>query len=169
MIRKNSWYTVDSFLLPQNETKFNEIHKSFSQFSPKFKNITEKIKKTLLAEEISWLFFEHLETQKMFAQNVDERSKWGRTALQCASGLNEVEIVSALIEASVDINAKDELGWAALHRAANLGHMEIAKILMDAGADLTIKTTYGNKTALQLSKRSKRAIFAEMVHKLMKN
>ena len=82
LIKKDNWKTVDSFLLPQNEMKFNEIHKSFSQFPTKFENISEEIKGKLCRKEMNWIFFEHFETQKMFAKNVDEKTKNGWTALQ---------------------------------------------------------------------------------------
>jgi DnaJ-domain-containing protein 1 len=67
LLKKVIWSTVDGFLLPQNEKKFNEIHKTFSQFPTKFENIS---KKEFGAKGMSWVFFEHFQTQKIFAQNV---------------------------------------------------------------------------------------------------
>merc|ERR1712098_626696 len=105
-------------------------------------------------KRISWFFFKHLETQKMFAQNFDEKTENGKTALHFAARTNKIEIAKALIEAGADIDAKDgEIGWTALHRAALNDHLEIGKVLVDAGADLKIETKYSHETALQIAER----------------
>jgi hypothetical protein len=163
LLGKNTWNTVDDFLLPQSETKFHEIHKCFSQFPPKFKNISEEIKERLDTHERSWFFFEHFETQKMFAQNVDVNDKSGRTALFCAAILDEIEIVQAVLEAGVDIDKTDWNGWNALHVAACFGHLEIGKLLIDAGADLKIETKRYKETALQIAERFNHVAFVEML------
>jgi len=90
------------------------------------------------------------------------------TSLHFAARMNEVKIASALIEAGVDINAKDDDGWTALHFAAGNDNLEIGKVLVDAGADLNIESI-NNETALQFAERYNHGIFATMLRKKMKN
>jgi hypothetical protein len=51
--------------------------------------------------------------------------------------------VQALLDAGVDVNAKDEGGWTPLHRAAFAGHKEIAELLIDNGAEVNAKNEDG--------------------------
>jgi ankyrin repeat protein len=165
LLKKDIWSVVDSFLLFQNEKKFNGIHKSFSQFLSKFENISEDVKKELGAKDVSWLFFEHFETQKIFARNVDEKTISKKTALHYATVRNKIEITKAVIEAGVDMDAKDNYGFAPLHYAAHGNLLKIGQMLVDAGASLEIKTEGSNETALKISLRYGDKKFPEMLCK----
>ena len=39
-------------------------------------------------EEVPWRFFEHSDSEKLFAENVDEKDSYERTALQYAAWMN---------------------------------------------------------------------------------
>ena len=171
---KNTWNIVDSFLLPKNENKFNEIHKSFSQFPTKYENISDHIKGRLFETgpfgwnwNVNWLFFKHFETDKIFAENVNEKNRLGWTALHYAAQLDEVEIAKAVIKAGVDIDAKSRFGITALHDAAIRNRLKIGQVLIEAGARLNIK--YRNKTALEFAVYYNSGGFAEMLRKKMAN
>ena len=79
---------MDGFSLPQSEKQLHEIHKSFSHFPTKFKNISGEMKEKL---KQNCFFFKHFETQEIFAQNVDEKNERGGTALHCIARLNIIE------------------------------------------------------------------------------
>jgi ankyrin repeat protein len=113
-----------------------------------------------------WLFFEHLQTKKIFAENVTENNMFEETLLHVATHFNDLEIVNAVIEGGVDINAKTEPGATALHWAAVWNNLDIGKALTDAGADLNIK--WDNQTAFEIAATLKRHEFAEMLRKKMK-
>ena len=180
LLGKNTWETVNSFALPQTEMKFNEIHKSFSQFPTKFVNISEDIKAKLNQKKMSWGFFKHLETHKTFAQNVDEKTEYGMTALHSATNCNEVEVAKALVEAGVDINAQTHCGATALFFAAICDRLEIGKVLVDEGADLGLKAVRifrqnpgwqyrkNSTTALQIAEDFNHGTFVKMLRKNMK-
>merc|ERR1712098_417541 len=158
---------VDNFLLPQNEIKFNQIHKCFSPFPTKYRNVSEKMKKKLYGKKRSWLFFENVETQEMFAQNVNQIDEYGETALHRAANWNDVKIAKALIEAGAYVDVQDANGETALHYAAFHGHLEIGKVLVDAGADLKIRTDLEDATALDFAEGFDSEAFAEMLRKKM--
>jgi hypothetical protein len=168
LLAKNTWRSLNDFLLPQSETKLNEIHKSLRQFPSKFKNISKAIKGRLGKKKMNWLFFEHFDTQKIFAQNVDKRTKLEETALYCAARANEVEIAKAVIEAGVDINAKKHCNsWTALHCAALNGHLNIGKLLIESGADTKIESRHKH-SALQLAEIFRNGEFTELAKILRK-
>jgi ankyrin repeat protein len=60
----------------------------------------------------------------------------------CKKG--NIELVQKLINAGVDVNARDNNGYPALMRAASFGHTEIAKLLIAAGADVNASDNNGN-------------------------
>lgn len=187
LIGKDKWHTAYSFLLPQNEIKVSKIHKSFSQFPPKFKNISKKIgffldgatelafyPSNFYREKPNWIFFEHFKTQKMFAQNFEEKNEWGWNALHCAAKFNEVEIANVLIEAGADIDEQVDnwgvyvsSGWTALHFAADKDNLKIGRVLVDAGASIKIKIHPLNDTALDIAERWNHIAFAKMLRKNM--
>jgi hypothetical protein len=141
LVAKNTWSIVRGFLSPQNEQKFNEIHKSLSQFPTKYENISKSIKDRLhVNENMAWLFFKHSETQKVVAVNVTEKTYYEITPLLAAAVLNEVEIAKAVVEAGVDIDAKPEHdlnSMTPLRTAILMGSgFQVTRMLIGAGGSI---------------------------------
>ena len=81
----------------------------------------------------------------------------GRTALMLAvlTTPPSLQMISALIHAGVDVNAKDKVqSWAALAFAARDCSPEVCRIILDAGAEVDAIDIFGD-TALW------RAVFAK--------
>ena len=82
--------------------------------------------------------------------NVNVKSN-GRTPLHLAASRGHVSIVSALIAAGANVNAKDNFrGETPLQYAASGGHISIVSALIAAGAGVNFKDNYG-KTPLHLA------------------
>lgn len=168
LLGKETWSTAHSFLLPQNENKFNKMHKSFTQFFTKYEDISDKIRKGDFGAVCkNCLFFKHFKTDKIFAENVNEKYNFGMTALHIAANFNELEIAEAVIEARVNLNAKDIFGMTALHWAAIRNDLKIGRVLIEAGADLKINNGYG-KTALEVAVQENHVTFVDMIQKNLK-
>merc|ERR1712098_206243 len=167
----------------------NEIHRSFSQFTTQYENLSSK-RKYLFYKSSNWKLFKHFETQKIYAEYVAENNKCGWTALHQAVALNDVEIARALIVAGVDIDEQTntdalvqsmqaKTGWlhmgdhTALHQAAWFNRLEIGRLLVDAGANFNKKWDWGSAyvnedlTALQIAFNRNNGEFAEMLLKKM--
>ncbi|XP_053137276.1 E3 ubiquitin-protein ligase MIB2 isoform X5 [Hemicordylus capensis] len=69
-----------------------------------------------------------------FPDKVDTKNQ-GRTALQVASYLGQVEIVKILLQAHANINLRDEEGDSALHYVAFGNQVEVARLLLGKGAN----------------------------------
>merc|ERR1712098_665871 len=91
LVEKKRWETVANFLTLGNEKKFNRIHQSFSgissdheyaDVSKKIINKMDRVDWSIRCGDVPWRFFEHLESRKLFAENVKEVSRMGYTALQ---------------------------------------------------------------------------------------
>ncbi|XP_050732504.1 protein phosphatase 1 regulatory subunit 12A-like isoform X14 [Eriocheir sinensis] len=70
-------------------------------------------------------------------------SKTGATALHVASAKGYIKVMSLLIEAGADINAKDNDGWTPLHAAAHWGQREAIEILCENMADMEVRNFVG--------------------------
>merc|ERR1712098_153208 len=114
--------------------------------------------------EVPWVFFEHSESKKLFAENVSEKDAHGWTALYHAAYENLPEVAKALIEAKVDVNAECTSGWTALHGAARNNCLEIGRMLIDADANVNAKDSC-QYTPLDVAKWKKHLKFAEMLLK----
>jgi ankyrin repeat protein len=126
-----------NYLKPQNEKKLGESQKSFSRISNVYDDVSEKTIKTLDAHgKVSWLFFEHSESEKLFAENFSEKDAYGWTALHCAAWKSLPEVAKALIEAKVNVNAIDDYDSTALHYVARSYCSEVGRLLIDAGANV---------------------------------
>jgi ankyrin repeat protein len=81
----------------------------------------------------------------------NQRAVRGRTALQLAIIACNASGTSALIEATIDVEARDDEGYTALHLAAqHFPNEDIICLLSKHGADLSAKDDTG-KTALHLA------------------
>ncbi|MDE0190732.1 MAG: ankyrin repeat domain-containing protein [Gammaproteobacteria bacterium] len=69
-----------------------------------------------------------------------------QAVVECA-GLREQEMLFALIDAGVDVNARRGDGATALHQAAIDGDRELVDALLDRGADLSLRDTVYDGTA----------------------
>jgi ankyrin repeat protein len=98
--------------------------------------------------------------QKIIARGVDVNSKadiisdWGKTALMEASLRGYADIVTALLKAGADVNAKDDYGDTALVFAAGKGHYDIVKLLLNAGGAANVQTTGSKSTALMVASKN---------------
>ncbi|XP_054857616.1 E3 ubiquitin-protein ligase MIB2 isoform X2 [Eublepharis macularius] len=71
-------------------------------------------------------------TDEMAAVDIKNQ---GRTALQVASYLGQVEVVKVLLQTHANINLRDEEGDTALHYAAFGNQAEVARVLVSKGAN----------------------------------
>merc|ERR1712098_388114 len=102
-----------------------------------YEDVSEDIKASLdPLDDVSWWFFRHLETERLFPEVGDERDEAGHMALHYATKMKLPEIVKALIAAEVDVNAVDRWKCTALHHAALYDRCEIGRILIEAGAEV---------------------------------
>lgn len=67
----------------------------------------------------------------------------GATPLMTALTFDKQEIASALIDAGVDLEIKNNDGSTALHVAAFFARVEAVQMLLDAKADKTVKNNFG--------------------------
>lgn len=76
--------------------------------------------------------------------------KTGATALHVAAAKGYLKVITLLLQAGADINAKDFDGWTPLHAAAHWGQDESCKILVENHCDMDITNSSG-QTALDLA------------------
>ena len=81
----------------------------------------------------------------MFAE-----SMFGATPLHVACAKGYEEVIRTLLEAQVDVDAKDDDGWTPLHAAAHWGEKTACELLAHAGADFECRTPSG-QTPIQLA------------------
>jgi len=60
-----------------------------------------------------------------------------------ATGTGDLERVSALLDAGIDINALDRYGQTAVMNAAHNGHSEVVRLLAERGGDLDHTAKFG--------------------------
>ncbi|KAH8901754.1 ankyrin [Thozetella sp. PMI_491] len=76
----------------------------------------------------------------------------GRTALQAAAGMGNIDLIEILLEVGADANAPPapRRGVTALQAAAIKGYIRVAQLLLDAGADVNAApAAKEGRTALQ--------------------
>jgi ankyrin repeat protein len=84
--------------------------------------------------------------------DVNDKDKYGATALIDASLQGQKEIVELLILEGADLNARDNQGNTALMNAALRGHIEIVELLITNGADVSLKDKSGNTALIESAK-----------------
>jgi len=67
----------------------------------------------------------------------------GSTPLITAASFGKNKIAQELIDAGVDLTAKNNDGATALHTAAFFGRVEIVQMLIDAKADKSVRNNFG--------------------------
>lgn len=78
---------------------------------------------------------------------VDERNKYGWTALMHAARQNKTSTMALLLDAGADINVQDDDGWTPLMRAASKGNDAATQLLLQRKAN-TESTDSNGWTAL---------------------
>lgn len=68
--------------------------------------------------------------------------------LMVAAGSGDIRDVKAVLNAGVDVNARDSTGFTALMFAARYGHTNTVKLLLAEGADVNAKSRLLGYTAL---------------------
>ena len=86
-------------------------------------------------------------------------------ALLIATIKNYVGVVSTLLAAGADVDARDEMGHTAIGIAARLGYYEMCELLLKHGADLTLQSKKGGGTPLQKAKRYRKNNIVELLQK----
>ena len=81
----------------------------------------------------------------------------GITPLMIASKESNISDIKKLLNAKVDVHAKDEKGRTALFYAAAAGHEEVANLLLGAGASPLIKDK-SNKTPVDYADTNKKYV-----------
>ncbi|KAL4634894.1 hypothetical protein GN956_G13936 [Arapaima gigas] len=76
--------------------------------------------------------------------NVNERNKYGYTALQVMK-LGNSDVASALLKAKADPNVRDAAcGLTVTHDAARDGYLDTLRVLVEEGADVNLLDGHGN-------------------------
>jgi len=77
-------------------------------------------------EAVNLLFF--------LEANLENKNRWGSTALHRAVSTGHLEVVEELLKLGSTWNAVNRIGNTPLHVAAFCGHLEIARVLLNHGA-----------------------------------
>lgn len=102
----------------------------------------------------------HLKLIRLLPTDVlDARDYLKQTALMLAAERKDVDMVRALAERHVDIDAQDAIGRTALHAAAKVGADRCFEILLAAGANPTLKTFSGKTPAIFAAEFGRATIF----------
>jgi len=86
--------------------------------------------------------------------NVEQADLRGVTPLMhasAASGNQQLEVVTELLDRSALIGTRDQMGWTCFHHACRNGRTEIVNFLIYRRADPSIKTSNDHRTALMLA------------------
>ncbi|KAJ8667642.1 hypothetical protein QAD02_009305 [Eretmocerus hayati] len=76
--------------------------------------------------------------------------KSGATALHVAAAKGYSNVMSILLQARCDVNARDNDGWTPLHASAHWGQIEACKLLVESNCDMDIKN-YAGQTAFDIA------------------
>ncbi|MBE1298233.1 ankyrin repeat domain-containing protein [Phycobacter azelaicus] len=102
----------------------------------------------------------HLKLVSLLPTDVlNARDYLKQTALMLAAERKDVEMIKALVDRHVDIDAQDVIGRTALHAAAKVGADRCFEILLAAGANPTLKTFSGKTPAIFAAEFGRATIF----------
>jgi ankyrin repeat protein len=77
--------------------------------------------------------------------NINEKDKYGYSALHVASSKGRLDIAAFLINNGIELNARDKSGGTILHYVAVFNQIDIGTLALKHGADLSIEDSYGNQ------------------------
>ncbi|XP_052089089.1 protein phosphatase 1 regulatory subunit 12A-like isoform X12 [Mytilus californianus] len=118
----------------------------------------DEIMEQMLQEEMSKLDIDaDAARQEEENQMLEDANKWlnnksvkekrhqktGATALHVAAAKGYMKVISVLLQAGVDVNARDNDGWTPLHAAAHWCQEEVCKALVDHMCDMEVKNNAG--------------------------
>jgi ankyrin repeat protein len=109
---------------------------------------------------------DYLLTSKI-TDKVNERSKFGRTALHFAIRMNDVKSVKILLSYGADQNLFDKDHKNALHWAAKTGNCEIVKILLEGDCD-AVAISQSKKSPYDTAVKAGHYEAAEMIEKYLR-
>lgn len=96
---------------------------------------------------------------------VNQRDRYGQTALMLAARHGWAEVVRLLLEYNADLDVTAKYGLSALMLAVVNHHLEVAKQLVDAGANTQLRGSgapgFTGKTARELAEQSGLIEFAD--------
>ena len=99
------------------------------------------------------LFFDGTVLTVQFTTRDEEGDRIDVTALGWAAFNGHTAVVSLLIEAGADLDARAHYGTTALMSATLQGRVAVVRILVEAGADLTIKDRSGSTALMWATKK----------------
>ncbi|MES9943255.1 MAG: ankyrin repeat domain-containing protein [Candidatus Thiodiazotropha sp. 6PLUC2] len=83
--------------------------------------------------------------KKLGYEDLLEQNEQGENALHYAVFWNEPNILRALINEGINVNASGEDGFTPLHEAVEQKNENIVTILLEGGADTSIKNDLGER------------------------
>ncbi|GAB7347303.1 hypothetical protein MBLNU459_g3386t2 [Dothideomycetes sp. NU459] len=96
---------------------------------------------------------------------VMQQDHWDQTCLQAAMYYNDpVAFAIPLIDAGIDINAKDCIGTFALLEAVRMGHIDAVVMLIDRGADVNLSDQSGITPFLAAVDSNSHAMVRVLLH-----
>lgn len=144
-------------------------------------NAKDRDGKTALLHAALWHYPDVLRLLLARGADAQVRSHAGVTALMLAAWPEDFEwnrgedvsTIALLLEAGVEINARDEEGGTALHHLAQdyfhkSGHDEVARLLIAAGADVSLEDKSG-QTAWSYAEENNREALAAVLHQAASN
>lgn len=146
-VRGDTFFTVTSKMVPD----LVRVMRQMPTYSGIPKEPSELVKSVAAT---------HLKLIRLLPTDVlDARDYLKQTALMLAAERKDVDMVRALAERHVDIDAQDAIGRTALHAAAKVGADRCFEILLAAGANPTLKTFSGKTPAIFAAEFGRATIF----------
>lgn len=113
-------------------------------------------------------FYKKLEILKSMDVDFNIRNQKGQTIIHAAVLKNNLDLIKAMEQLGVDINAADNEGLTSLHLASMKAHnIEVLKLLTELGADTSLKTSFGEST-LELAMENELLPYSKTLVKLLK-
>jgi 26S proteasome non-ATPase regulatory subunit 10 len=96
---------------------------------------------------------------------IDVEDERGRTALQYAAQLDNLESVELLVKQNANVNITDDLGRTALHVACRNGNVKMVNLLLEHQADVKIPDKLGYTAIHEAVRSGNSKLFATLFDK----